>query len=299
MTSHSIVDDVVARYLAMVDSELPGRIEGLYLEGSVALGDFHPHTSDIDFVAVTKGRLDPAEIATLERIHARLREQRRRPFFDGGYVTWEDLAGDPAQAGPGPHVHEGRLRAANRGGHSPVTWHTVARHGVPYRGPAPSEIDIRTDPAHLAAWTEGNLDAYWGRLLDGVSRVRSPWGLAALTPYGVVWIVTGVSRLHYTLATGDITSKGGAGRHALATFPGRWHRIVREALRIRRADQARSGVSGAVGAVLRENLVRQGENRSLYPTPLSRRRDVLAFGRMVIADAHRLYVVRSVSSRFI
>jgi hypothetical protein len=120
--------------------------------------------------------------------------------------------------------------------------------------------------------------AYWGRLLDGVARVRSPWGLAALTPYGVVWIVTGVSRLHYTLATGEITSKDGAGRHALATFPERWHRIVREALRIRKADQARSGVTGAVAAVLRENLTRQGENRSLYPTPVSRRRDVLAFG---------------------
>jgi hypothetical protein len=293
MTSHPIVVDVVTRYLAMVDSELPGHIEALYLEGSVALGDFHPHTSDIDFVAVTKAPLDAAAIATLERIHARLREQRRRPFFDGSYVTWEDLAGDPAQSGPGPHVHEGRLQAADRGGNSPVTWHTVARHGVTYRGPAPSKIEIHTDPARLAASIESNLDAYWGRLLDRASTVRSSWGMAALTPYGVVWIVTGVSRLHYTLATGEITSKDGAGRHALVTFPERWHRIVREALRIRRADQARSGVAAAIGAVLRENLARQGENRSLYPTPLSRRRDALAFGRMVVADAHRLYVIRS------
>jgi hypothetical protein len=79
-----------------------------------------------------------------------------------------------------------------------------------------------------------------------------------------------VSRLHYTLATGDITSKEGAGQHALRTFPDRWHRLVNESLRIRRAEP----------------------RRSLYRSPLTRRRDVLAFGDMVIADAHRLYANR-------
>jgi hypothetical protein len=131
-----------------------------------------------------------------------------------------------------------------------------------------AEIDVWTDAAALAAWTNGNLDAYWQRrVLDRGARLLTPYGLYGLSEWACEWCVTGVSRLHYTLATGAITSKEGAGIYALGTFPTRWRRVIDEALRIRRA----------------------AGGRSLYRLPLSRRRDVRAFTAMVIADAHRLY----------
>jgi len=52
----------------------------------------------------------------------------------------------------------------------------------------------------------------------------------------------------------------------METFPDRWHRVVDEALRIRRSDP----------------------RMSHYRSALRRRLDVLAFGDMVISDAHRL-----------
>jgi hypothetical protein len=290
MPLHALVEDVVGAYLEAVDAQAAGLIQGLYLIGSVALGEFRPRTSDIDFVAVTATPPDTAALAVLERVHVRLRERRPRPFFDGCYLTWDDLGQGPAQARRGPHSHDGRFHAHATGAPDPVTWHTIARHGVARRGPAPADVDIWADPQALATWTLGNLDGYWRRLLDGASRVRSRWGLAALTPYAAVWVVTGVSRLHYTLATGELASKEGAGSYALATFPQRWHRVAREALRIRRADRARPGIMSAVTAEVGESLrLRGGEGRSLYSTPLARRRDVLAFGDMVISDAHRRY----------
>jgi hypothetical protein len=91
--------------------------------------------------------------------------------------------------------------------------------------------------------------------------------MVSLTAWACVWAVLGVSRLHYTLATGAITSKEGAGRYARATFAPGWQRVIDEALRLRRSTRA----------------------PSLYRLPLVRRRDLLAFTRMVIADAHRLY----------
>jgi hypothetical protein len=50
-------------------------------------------------------------------------------------------------------------------------------------------------------------------------------------------------------------------------------------------------VATAIGAQLSESLrLRQGDQRrSLYRTPLGRRGDVLAFGDMVIGDAHRCF----------
>ena len=88
-------------------------------------------------------------------------------------------------------------------------------------------------------------------------------GLASLGPWATEWGVLGVTRLHHTLAGGEITSKYGAGLYAMRRFPLRWHRVIVEALRIRRGDPG----------------------RSIYRTPLGRRRDLLAYVAAVIDDA--------------
>jgi hypothetical protein len=74
------------------------------------------------------------------------------------------------------------------------------------------------------------------------------------------------SRLHYTLATGAITSKSGAGQYALGTFDSCWQPIIQEALGTRRG----------------------GYGRAAYRTHLGRHRDALAFLSMVADDAQRL-----------
>jgi hypothetical protein len=76
----------------------------------------------------------------------------------------------------------------------------------------------------------------------------------------------GAARLHYTLATGKITSKEGAGVYARETFPDRWHPIIDECLRIRRRQP----------------------NRSRYRSIWTRRHDALAFLDYAITDAHRI-----------
>ena len=126
-----------------------------------------------------------------------------------------------------------------------------------------SEADLsaltRTHAA-LATWTRRNLDDYWRPWHRRSSRLLSRPGLACLTPWGPAWGVLGVSRLHYTLATGDITSKRGAGEYARTAFAPRWHRILNECLRIRLATPG----------------------PSLYPNPLTRRREALTFVSMAI-----------------
>ncbi|MGW0805164.1 aminoglycoside adenylyltransferase domain-containing protein [Nonomuraea sp. NPDC002799] len=280
MTPHPKIDAMVETYLSVADAEAPGLVEGLYLEGSAALGDYHPGTSDVDFVAVTA---DEPPAAVLERIHAGLGAYP----FEGVYLTWKDLGHDPLELGVRPRVQAGRLN--RRGGLDPITWHTLARHGLACRGPKPGELEIWNDPAALAAWTDGNLDRYWRRLVNRGSRLASPWGLLCLGGYGAVWVVTGVSRLHYTLATGGIASKTGAGRHALEAFPDRWHRVVNEALRLRAEDSALPSIAGVVSG-LGDHFGAPRE--SLYGSPFERRRDVLAFADAAISAAHDLYTSR-------
>ncbi len=259
-----LVQCVVGAFLDAIDAEALGLVEGLYLTGSVALADFRPHESDIDFVAVTPARPDASALGALRRAHARLQMDHPRPYFDGVYVTREDLRRDPALARPAPSAHEGRV-AVDAFALDPVTWHTLAHHGIPVRGPAPADIAIWADPAGLASWTRANLDTYWRPWRARSARLWSRAGLASLGPRATAWGVLGVTRLHYTLTTGEITSKEGAGRYALATFPDRWHRLIAECLRIRRGEPG----------------------PSLYRTPLARRREALAYIAMVIDGLQR------------
>ena len=99
--------------------------------------------------------------------------------------------------------------------------------------------------------------------------------MISFSSWGTVWIVLGVSRLHYTLATGKICSKEAAGSYALQTFPEQWYGVIKEALRIRHADRARADFVSALA--------------DIGATSLGRRRHAVAFGYMVIADARRRY----------
>jgi hypothetical protein len=118
----------------------------------------------------------------------------------------------------------------------------------------------------LVSWCLHNLDSYWRRWHAQHARLLSRGGLAALGTWAPAWGVLGVSRLHYTIATGEITSKEGAGIYALETFPARWQRVLQECLRIRRKEGG----------------------TSLYVSPLARRADALAYMAMVMEHARDL-----------
>jgi hypothetical protein len=124
----------------------------------------------------------------------------------------------------------GRFGAAEPGFDvNPVTWHTLARHGIAVRGPEPRSLGIRTDSAELTQWTMDNLNGYWRRW-QARARRPGPATLRALPRRFAAWGVLGAPRLHYTLTTGEVTSKEAAGSYALETFAPEWRGLIEEAL---------------------------------------------------------------------
>ncbi len=212
-------------YLELGDRYVPGLVEGLYLQGSIALGDYRPGVSDIDFVAVTSR---PPHIDRLRLLHAELHRQHRKPFFDGLYVSREDLRSNPDTLPFGVSVHERRVDATSRFERNLVTWHVLAQAGVAVCGPAVAGLGVYTDWPALAQATHRNLDEYWSPWVERTA--RSPLGLKAST---VAWGVLGIARLRHTLAAGRVTSKTEAAAYATTAYDPRWNRIVQEALRIR------------------------------------------------------------------
>lgn len=259
------VEQVTTQYLVLADDAVPGLVEGLYLIGSVALDDFQPGVSDVDFIAVSSAPPDEQSAQALASVHARLAAQPGLPAFEGIYTTFAELRNSAAESAGGLVHHDGKL-ASGPQGRSPVEWTTLTRHGLTVRGPVPGDLGVHADSGELTAWTLDNLDRYWVRWVTQGRRLASRTALAMLTDWGVAWGVLGVSRLHYTAATGQITSKTGAGQHALGAFGDGWHPVIEEALRCRPRPVAVPD--------LRHN-------------PWHRRRQALAFMDMAIEQTRR------------
>ncbi|MGH8898674.1 MAG: aminoglycoside adenylyltransferase domain-containing protein [Egibacteraceae bacterium] len=242
--------ELASAFLELVDARLPGRIEGLYLTGSIALGDFRPGVSDIDFVAMTVEPLSDRALDVLDHVHAELRASPNRPALEGIYLCWADLANPPAQAQRRPYhlggvFHRGKVCfEAN-----PVTWQVLGGHAVVVRGPA--ALDLWADPKVLAGWTIANLNSYWASWVERhASRLADTPSPAQFDAQEGAWGALGVARLHYTLATGGITSKDGAGAYAMAAFPPRWHRILSACRAARRQAAPAPFTTAQFGEVL-------------------------------------------------
>lgn len=252
------VSATMSAYARLVDEKLPGRICGLYLIGSVALGDYQPGRSDIDFVAVSDTALQLPELKTLRQVHDELRRTMRGPQLDGVYLTWPALAAAPVGLSV-PYCLRDRFETEGDFAVNPVTWCILHRHPLPLRGPG--NPIVHHDEDMLREWCRESLRSYWGvwvRSARGYGMHR----LYSLSRDLTVWGILGVVRPHATIKTGAMISKTAAGAYALEVFPSRWSAIIREAL----AGRCESG-------------------RSSYRNIFERRRDTLEFMEHVISDA--------------
>lgn len=261
------VDFAAGELARLLQRHVPGLVDSLHLVGSAADGDFRPGRSDLDFVAVLSRPATAADLEALTIVHRLYASDLTFPSLDGIWVTAAELAAGPDVATAGPTTRSGDFVEVGRGNRNPVIWLALRQQPLTVLGEPPDRAALWHDPQRLAMWTCENVEDYWTGWLQRASQLFSGRGLAMLGQAAPMWGVLGISRLHYTLATGRIASKSGAGEHAQSVFNDqRWQRIIAEAVRIRRGTGARS-----------------------YRNPLARRRDALAFVEMVIADIRRRY----------
>jgi hypothetical protein len=226
---HPTVRDLIERHLGSLDQATKGLVEGMYLTGSIALGDYHHGVSDIDFLAVTSRPLGEQELAAVSAIHA---GTPPTPHLDGVYLDHTALSTLPDNSQAVPHAVHGMFYPNNRpcGELNPVLWLTLAHYGIAVRGPRPADLSLRVDPGRLREWNLDNLKTYWQPLAGNVRHAvagRTPDAVAAAE--GVVWAALGPARLHHTLATNDVISKSAAGHYAIQHFP-QWASLTERAV---------------------------------------------------------------------
>src|SRR5437660_12777051 len=70
-TPYADVNAVLAHFLTQIRAILGDHFRGMYLDGSLALGDFNRETSDIDFIVTTGTDLSHDQFLALRAMHAR------------------------------------------------------------------------------------------------------------------------------------------------------------------------------------------------------------------------------------
>lgn len=217
--------NAVARLAAdWLAAALGERLLGVYIAGSLALGDFDPLTSDVDLVGVTRDALDETDLARLGDLKAWLEQS-------GG--AW----GDRVEMAVIAREQLGRWRPGQRlfffTNHSAPElatqgpdW-TLARailrtRGYSVAGPDPATLFPPVSKRQIATAARQALRHTWADFA-----ADQPW--YASTRVFQVFVVETVCRARMSIATGAIPSKPAAMDWAREHLEGEWQPLLARA----------------------------------------------------------------------
>jgi len=235
------VKEITDEHTKMIESSLPNFLETYYIYGSVSLGAFNYGKSDIDFIAIMKRRATEADISTLKKIHSDMQKRFRKTILDGMYLLKDDMESlnDKSEISC-LRFNDGEFKGINIFDRNSINAFELKKYGIDLKGQEIGSLNYTVDFDILISKMRVNLNSYWLKWVSARKRFPSIEYMALLiSPKAIEWGVLGVSRLYYTFKEKDITSKVGAGEYALHTVPQKWHKIIKESMRLRK-DNKRS-----------------------------------------------------------
>ena len=221
---------------------------GMYLDGSLALGDFSPERSDIDYVVASDADFSDESREALRIMHARFNDcgSPWATEVEAFYVQRDALrCYNPAR------THHLRIeRGANevlRSDQLDRSWvihlHVLRERSLIVAGPAPRTLIDPVDPDDLRLAMAEIMESWWGPMrTDTRPLLRHHIGYQA-------YAVLTMCRVLYTLDSGAVASKPAAALWVQQTLGGHWSGIVDRALAWRKSGTC-SPPDGDVGATV-------------------------------------------------
>ncbi|HEU5348640.1 MAG TPA: aminoglycoside adenylyltransferase domain-containing protein [Ktedonobacterales bacterium] len=228
-TPFADVNAVLHDFLAQIGPLLGSHFHALYLYGSLALGDFNPRTSDIDFLVVTDTDIDDNLFAGLRDMHARFNASGS-PWanrVEAAYIPEYALRHSSPSAARYPQIEtEGGMLVRDP---LEAGWvfqrQSLRDYGIVLAGPDPQTV---IDPVDLDDMRRAAL-AITGQWLDQAH--HDPEWLAWVRQRNhQAFVVLTLCRVLYSLATGTVTSKPAAARWARETYGEEWATLIAHAL---------------------------------------------------------------------
>ena len=220
------VNAILQELLESVQSILGGRFIGMYLEGSLASGDFD-QDSDIDFVVVTDNDVSEDLFSALYAMHERfnLMDTQWSTNLEGSYISQHTLRHHDPKHANHPNMERGfgeRLKMV----YHDETWvihrYILRERGITIIGPAPKTLVDPISPNELREAMLPTLRGWATQILNNPNEIVHR-GYQSLT-------VLSLCRILYTLQFGDIVSKAKAATWAKETLMDeKWNKLIDEA----------------------------------------------------------------------
>lgn len=229
-TPYADVNEIVAVLFTAVPAILGDNFVGLYLDGSLASGDFEYETSDIDFVVATAVPVTSSQFDQLVKLHGRIGQMNSMwaKEIEGAYIHLDALrCYDPANA-THPYIDRGDCRL--RWEHLEMDWvihrHVLHTGGITLAGPPIQTLVDPVSPDELRQAVIGLFNFWW------LPMTQNP---AQLVEEGYRrYAIQTMCRMLYTLHTGDVVSKPvatrWAARGALDNLEAQWRPLIEWAM---------------------------------------------------------------------
>jgi aminoglycoside adenylyltransferase-like protein len=224
-SNHPEINSVLQELLSGAREILGDHFVGMYLDGSLAIGDFEPDKSDLDFVVVTGSEISSDTFAALKAMHDRLAigPSKWARELEGSYISQRALRHDRRPAAH-PYIDRGSALAMvhPESGYWPIHRHMLREHGVVLAGPPPQTLIDPVQPEELREAVRGILREWWMPMLVDAPLLQNGF-------YRSYAVLT-MSRMLYTIRHGVIVTKPIAARWAQQALDKRWTPLIQQAL---------------------------------------------------------------------
>jgi predicted nucleotidyltransferase len=230
ITEYLELDEILQSHAERLSEVLGDLFVGVYLLGSLAIGDFDA-TSDIDFIVVTGDELSESRVRQVQSVHDQTYGQ------DNRWVKHLEYSFSPLNMlrhPSSPFSRDGRVRnkdrelwyfdhgspAIERSDHdnSLVTRWTLREKGVTVAGPAPCSLLEPIPPNDLRAEVKNSLIGWGYELLQDPEPYRNRFFQA--------FIVLHYCRMLQDLHEGRITSKREGAEWAKSNLDPEWISLI-------------------------------------------------------------------------
>jgi predicted nucleotidyltransferase len=224
-TPYPHINAMLDSLLSEMQHILGDKLVGLYLYGSLVMGDFDNESSDIDLLAATTTDIDDQDFDALHKMHDDFAEKHKnwegrievKYLSVAALRTFKSQTSKIASISPGEPFH-----VIEAGKHYAANWYVVQEKGITLFGPSPRTIIdpisqeefIQTVRDHVEQWRE------WVQ----ISKDRPSQAYAILT----------MCRALYTCTHGEQVSKKRAALWTQQYLP-QWASLIADALKWRAA----------------------------------------------------------------
>lgn len=226
LTPYPAVNEILNILLGRVQEILREQFIGMYLYGSLSSGDFHPESSDIDFLVITREALSKDKIAGLEAMHHRLWAAGLKwaAKLEGAYVPEVLIRRHDPGGTLCPTVNEGKFYIAGLGSDWIIQRHIVRESSVVLAGPDPKTLIEPVSSDDIRGAVSWILHEWWFPMLEDPSWLREHG-----SEYHAFAVLT-MCRALYALEYGTIVSKRTAAKWAQTRLGGRWGQVIERSI---------------------------------------------------------------------